>query len=146
MSDADRSELDAVLDAIIPATEALAGAGGLGLGGAVLEDASRMGTITTLGEVLAGLPSDFTSLEQHGREDVLRELEARDPAAIRMIVNLVYTAYYTDPRVLAEIQAATGYNAGPPQPQGYHLEPFGEIDEALLAPVRAMQPIWRRVP
>jgi len=58
----------------------------------------------------------------------------------------VYTAYYTDPRVLAQIHAATGYNAVPPQPQGYALEPFGAFDESLLEPVREMQPIWRRVP
>lgn len=146
MTDVDRSVLDAVLDTIVPATEALAGAGGLGLGGAVLTDSARMGTIGVLGEVLAVLPSDFTSSDLQRRETVLRAVEERDPAAFRMIVNLVYTAYYTDPRVLSEIHAATGYNAGPPQPQGYDVEPFGDVDEALLAPVRAMQPIWRRVP
>jgi hypothetical protein len=146
MTDVDRSVLDAVLDTIVPATAALAGAGGLGLGGSVLTDAARMGTIGALGELLASLPSDFIASDLQRRETVLRAIEERDPAAIRMIVNLVYTAYYTDPRVLAEIQTATGYNAGPPQPQGYRLEPFGEADEALLAPVRAMRPIWRRVP
>lgn len=146
MPDFDRPLLNALLDTIVPPTSALAGAGGLGLAAAVLDDAARVGATPVLEGLAAALPDDFADRDLDSREALLRAEEAHNEGAIRTLVNLVYTAYYTDPRVLVQIHAATGYNAVPPQPQGYPLEPFGDFDESLLAPVRGMQPIWRRVP
>ena len=74
-------------------------------------------------------------------EPALRALEAERPDAFAALVELVYVAYYTDPRVLAHLEAATGYPARPPQPHGHPLEPF---DERVLATVRARTPHYRR--
>lgn len=143
MAEVDVTTLQAALDVIVPPTGDLPGAGGLGVTASVLEDAAALGATDTVAELLAGLPADFTSSASAARETMLREVEAADPSRFRVLINLAYTAYYTHPRVLAAVEAATGYNAGPPQPRGYELEPF---DESLLAKVRSMDPIWRRVP
>lgn len=136
----NEAQLDAVLDTIIPARGELPAAGTLGLASAVMTDARTSGHLEDIVMVLEALPADFVAREPSARELVLRDIERSVPQAFAMVVNMVYTAYYTQPKVLAGISERTGYNPGPPQPRGYTLAPF---DDALLAPVRDRAPLWR---
>jgi hypothetical protein len=115
------------------------GAGEAGLAGRVLADAADGPLGAALRWLLAALPADFAALTVAAREQALRDVG--DAAALDAAVNLIYTAYYTDPGVLALIEAATGYHAEPPQPHGYRLPPF---DPERLDRVRRMPPSWRK--
>ena len=72
---------------------------------------------------------------------LLRTIADVLPRPFTSVINMAYTAYYTDPRVLHALQSRTGYQATPPQPAGYQL---AEFDTALLERVRARPPLWRR--
>jgi hypothetical protein len=132
--------LEIVLDTLIPPREDIPGAGGLGLAQAVSLDAEETGKTDDLDRILLHIPADFSGLAIDEREAILRTLEQKEPVAFWTLINMAYTAYYTHPDVLAGVSERTGYNPGPPQPRGYALEPF---DEALLDPVRRMNPSWR---
>lgn len=132
--------LVALLDTIVPPRAGIPGAGELGLGVGVVEDARSTGHLDDLHTVLAALPEEFETVDAAGREAALRDLEVVDPQRVASVVNMAYTAYYTHPRVLAGVSERTGYNTGPPQPSGYALAPF---DEALLDPVRERPFSWR---
>ena len=121
--------LPRILDLLLPANGELPGAGALGLAVPVQAEALAR---PHLAELLDRRVPD---------EPALRALEAERPDAFAALVELVYVAYYTDPRVLAHLEAATGYPARPPQPHGHPLEPF---DERVLATVRARTPHYRR--
>lgn len=137
----DRADLIALLDGIVPPRDDLAGAGGLGLADAVLADASASERTGDLEAILDRVPAGFASLDGVAREAALRAIADRAAREFASVVNLAYTAYYTDPRVLHALQARTGYLAGPPQPEGYRLDGF---DEAMVQRVRERGPIWRR--
>lgn len=132
--------LIALLDTILPASEDMPGAGTHGLAPSVASDEadSRLGV--GLDAVLAALPVGFVEADQAGREAALRLIAESQSANVDAAVNLTYTAYYTDPDVLALIEKRTGYHAGPPQPRGYELPLF---DAAALARTRQSAPIWR---
>jgi len=134
-------KLSAMLDVLIPAREGIPGAGALGLALAVLDDARATEQQAMLDDLLDQLPDDLEAREPAEREEILRRLESDTPASFGSVVNMAYTAYYTDPRVLRGISERTGYNPGPPQPDGYLLPAF---DPELLEPVRNRHPLWRR--
>lgn len=89
------------------------------------------------------LPKDFSEATAESQVACIVDFEKKCPAIFEATLKACYSAYYTHPEVRAIIEAKTGYEARPPQPQGYPLEPF---DESLLEPVRARGPIWRQVP
>ena len=93
--------------------------------------------------VLSHLPEDFLNLRKDQQTISLQRAESRAPDAFDTVLKACYSAYYTDPGVRQIIEQKTGYEARPPQPLGYEMEPF---DESLLEPVRARGPIWRKVP
>lgn len=123
-------ELDLIrlLDVLIPAFDGLPGAGGLGLAPSVASDAAAnprfADALALVLDALAGSPF---------RESDVRSVAERKPEAFADVVNLAYTNYYTEPRVLAVVERNTGYRAEPPQPNGYDLAPF---DPSLLDNVR----------
>ena len=127
-----RRQLAVVLDLLLPANGDLPGAGGLGLGEQI--DAG------VAAAVLAALPPGFDVLERAAQVSALQAAEAGATAAFRDLLRFAYIAYYRDPRVLAGIEAATGYAARPPQPLGYTLEP---LDPTLLDVVKARAPHYR---
>jgi hypothetical protein len=139
--------LIALLNGIIPPRPAtgtspgLDGAGDLGLAPAVLADAAASQRQADLAQILTRLPADIADLDPHAREVVLRALAEELPRPFASVINMAYTAYYTDPRVLHALQRRTGYQATPPQPGGYDLAAF---DPALLERVRTRPPLWRR--
>lgn len=127
--------LASVLDTLLPPFDGVAGAGQLGLASAVSADAeSSRRFVASVRTVLAALPAVFLSLPPNERAEALRSVERSDPVSFTDLINLAYTAYYSDARVLALIERRTGYKSAPPQPGGYVLEPF---DDHLLDGVRA---------
>ena len=143
LTDTQRSNLNAALDTLLPGDERWPGAGGLGLVDRVMElaglDPSHPGMV---GEALSELPPDLHCQDLSARTARMEGLEKEHPALFGVLQLLGYNAYYTDTRVLGVVESRTGYEARPPQPLGYFLEPF---DESLLEKVRARAPFWRRV-
>jgi hypothetical protein len=90
-----------------------------------------------LGELarLAGAP--LSGLDPARREAVALELRAKGGAAVATLTRVVLQCYYRDDRVVRSL----GLEPRPPYPKGHVLE---EGDWALLDPVRARSPIWRR--
>ena len=135
--------LPAVLDTLLPANRHLPAAGGMGLAGAVLADATWSPEFAEALRWLGHeLPAGFGAADEAVRVEALRALEAAEPRRFATIVNLAYNAYYVHPDVLALIQSESGFTARPPQPLGYELEPF---DPAVLAVISQRKPFWRAV-
>ena len=147
--DGSRALLRAVLVEIIPpsADGSFPGAGELGVGErieAMLAQQPELGDIFEQG--LASIrrlaerrnPSGFVGLAGAERAELLREVEATEPAFFGALLLHTYFGYYTDPRITDRLG---GRN--PPQPDGYDLEPG---DLSLLDPVRARPKLWRDVP
>ena len=142
LSDDERSALRTLLATLLPGDERRPGATALELEGEVCR-------LTTLGDghrealntFLAALGTDFAGMEQVERESRVRAGEADHPAEFAVVRLLAYNAYYTSGSVLQTLQDRCGYEARPPQPKGYALEPF---DDATLERVRAREPFWRR--
>lgn len=131
MPNEDRGDvrLAQLLDVLLPSFDGVPGAGGLGLAASVARDAGGNPRFaTSLQLVLDAL----ATLSRPPRESDVREVEERNPEAVADVVNLAYTSYYTDTRVLAMVERHTGYRADPPQPGGYDLGPF---DPSLLSNV-----------
>ena len=143
LTNAQRLKLNAALDTLLPGDEWWPAAGGLGLVDRVLElaglDPSHPGMVA---EACSALPADFHQQDSDARTAALERLEAGNSALFGVLQLLAYNAYYTDARVLDVVESRTGYEARPPQPRGYVLEPF---DESLLEKVRTRAPFWRRV-
>ena len=133
--------MQSILDLLIPPVENLAGAGGLNLE----EEIHRMSTehskytgvidrsidaITSLlGSI--GLNSQVTS-------EVIQQFESSDPELFELLLEIVYTAYYSDTRVHERI----GWKSGALQPDGHSMPPW---DESVLDIVRKREPFWTRV-
>jgi hypothetical protein len=76
------------------------------------------------------------------RERLLRQFEAEDDSdAFNMVRDFTYEAYYGHPRVLAALEAETGWSSTSPT-QGSPMAPF---DASRLGRVRSLPPRWRRV-
>ena len=76
------------------------------------------------------------------RELILREFEAEDDTdAFNMVRDFTYEAYYGHPRVLAALEAETGWRGTAPV-TGSSMAPF---DASRLERVRALPPRWRQV-
>ncbi len=135
--------LSIVLDRLLPPNGELPGAGSLGLGGHIAREANAAaGHEVALNAVLDALPASFLELIDDEQSSVMREVEVQVPEAFSVLVLMAYNAYYTDQRVLDQIERDLGYEARPPQPLGYKLKPF---DEGALAEMRARKPFWRQV-
>lgn len=133
--------LQSILDLLIPPIENLAGAGGLNLE----DELHRMSTehskytgvidrsIDTITSILAstGLNSQVTS-------EVIQQFESSDPRLFELLLEIVYTAYYSDTRVHERI----GWKSGAPQPEGHPMPPW---DESILDRVRKRKPFWTHV-
>ena len=80
--------------------------------------------------------SPFAALPAAARVVVLRAVEAAHPEPFRTLVELTYTAYYTNPA----IQALFGPDAQPPQPHGYPPPP--PFDPRHLERVKQRGQLW----
>lgn len=92
---------------------------------------------------LAGPGRSFADCEAGQREKVLAEIEAgEDGRLFDLVLELVFEAYYRDPRVLEVVEKRTGFKVMAPV-EGIALEPF---DETLLDRVKGLPPMIREVP
>ena len=144
-SDAQRTALSAVLDALVPpsADGRLPGAGALGLASEIEEKLGAMCAFTARGlEALDAVARErgaasFAALAPAARADALNAHATADPGFLPGLVFQLYSAYYQHPRV----QQGLGLEPRPPHPKGYPLEQ-PDLD-ALLAPVRAQVKRYR---
>ena len=141
LTDADRAVLRAVMDRLVPPVDDLPGAGTMGLLDAVEAMASAHPPFhRALLGLLDGLPvKTFGALAGPDQDKAIASVEAADPAAFSLALEVVYLAYYGAPRVHGRI----GRRSGPLQPDGFALPPF---DEAILVKARQRRPFWRGVP
>ncbi|MEM1430544.1 MAG: hypothetical protein AAGG09_13905 [Pseudomonadota bacterium] len=98
---------------------------------------SRIADDRRLAEAMAGL---LDALPPRVGPAEIAAVERARPEVFGPAIVAVYSAYYTHPQVLAVIEAATGYRAAPPQPEGYAMPPF---DPAMLAVPAARGSHWR---
>lgn len=140
--------LDAVLDAVVPASGGgrRPGAGALGLARPIADAMRRSPDLAAaVRGGLAGLDAlareggaaSFDALAPAPREALIRALAERQPGFLPGLLFHLYAAYYQHPQVLAAI----GLDPRPPFPKGYSIEPSDL--EALLAPVRMREPLYR---
>lgn len=145
LTDADRENMRAVMDRLIPPVDDLPGAGAMGL----LEDVERMAiqhdryarSLLRFVRALPSVPSaaaDFLALKPEQQDAAIKEFEAASPMDFANVLDLVYIAYYSRP----EVHARIGWRTGPLQPQGFALPPF---NESVLETTRQRKPFWRQV-
>jgi len=148
LAPADRSRMTVAMDRLIPPVESMLGAGSLGLVDKVEElagDHERYGHAIAhfLHELAANLSSDhedgLSALNEGQQDELLQKIEASIPTQFSIMLEVVYLAYYSDPRVHTRI----GWRTGPLQPHGFDLPPF---DESILDSIRTRQPFWRTAP
>jgi len=141
LTDAERTVLRAVMDRLVPPVDDLPGAGTMGLVDPVEAMARAHPPFhSALLALLGGLPAAaFAALAGGDQDKALSRFEMAHPAVFSAALELVYLAYYADPRVGRRI----GWRTGPLQPGGFALPLF---DEAILEKARQRQPFWRRAP
>jgi hypothetical protein len=141
LTDAERAILRAVMDRLVPPVGDLPGAGTMGL----LDQVEAMAGAHhpfhfALLALLGGLPAgSFAARGEADQDKAITRFEVAHPAVFNAVLEVVYLAYYADPRVHGRI----GWRTGPLQPDGFTLPPF---DEAILDKGRQRPPFWRRVP
>jgi hypothetical protein len=82
----------------------------------------------------------FVDLDSSSQAATIRQFEERDASgAFALIRDLTYEAYYTDRRVLDELERETGWRYATTY-SGSKMEPF---DERLLARMRTAPATWR---
>lgn len=151
---AQRATLTAIQDELVPPEGGLPGAGESGGAAAVdgylhAQPPLQMHVLTVLAAVNAsaqaraaepaggaGPTSPFAALSAAARVAVLRAVEAEHPEPFRTLVELTYTAYYTN----SAIQALLGPDAQPPQPHGYPPPP--PFDPRRLERVKQRGQLW----
>lgn len=141
LTDAERSMLQAVMDRLVPAIDDLPGAGTMGLLDAVEAMARAHPPFhLALLALLGGLPAgSFAARTEADQDKAIAHFETAHPTVFNAALEVVYLAYYADPRVHARI----GWRTGPLQPGGFSLPPF---DETILEKARQRQPFWRQTP
>ena len=147
LSDAQLALVTSVLDRIIPADDAIPGAGELGVAqfiDSVLGGSIALRRIFAVGLDRVTLTSHeaysrgFEELSDERKDAVLKRVEAAEPEFFQQLVLRTYNGYYTDPHALA----ALGIDPTPPQPRGHDIE-RGNLD--LIERVKARGTAYRQV-
>ena len=141
LTEAERTVLRAVMDRLVPAVDDLPGAGTMGLLDRVEAMAGAHHPFHfALLALLGGLPAaTFAGLAGADQDKAIARFETAHPAVFNAALEVVYLAYYADPRVHGRI----AWRGGPLQPDGFTLPPF---DEAILDKGRRRPPFWRHGP
>lgn len=154
LSAAQRATLTAIQNELVPPEGGLPGAGESGGAAAVdgylhAQPPLQTNVLTVLAAVDASAQSHvaepsadaspnspFAALSAAARVAVLRAVEGEYPEPFRTLVEVTYTAYYTNPA----IQALLGPDAQPPQPHGYPTPP--PFDPRRLERVKQRGQLW----
>ena len=133
--------MQSILDLLIPPIENLAGAGGLNLEDELhrmsTEHSKYTGVIDrSIDAITSMLPS--TGLNSQVTLEVIQQFELSDPILFGLLLEIFYTAYYSDTRVHERI----GWKSGALQPEGHPMPPW---DESILEIVRKRTPFWSHV-
>ena len=130
--------LAAVLNRIVPATDAMPGAGDVGIArfiDGVLVDAPhlRSGIVSLLQEANAG--ERFANLREAEQDARLRGISRRERVSFDTLLRAAYTGYYSEPRVLAALGRGPGpTRAGRRLPSTPDCStPFGSADRSTGA-------------
>jgi hypothetical protein len=139
LNDTELVILSGVMDRLVPPIDDLPGAGAMGLAPEVASLAGRHTPYhRSLAIFIEKLAPNWSAPQPHARTDaLLRDLEAADGAAFNAVLELVYLAYYGDPRVHRRV----GWRGGPLQPEGFPLTPF---NPEILQAIRQRKPFWRQ--
>jgi hypothetical protein len=131
--------LSSVMDRLVPPIDDLPGAGAMGLAPEVDSLARRHAPYhRALAIFIEKLAPQWSAELPPAKKDVLlRDLEAADRALFDAVLEVVYLAYYGDPRVHGRV----GWRGGPLQPEGFVLAPF---NPAVLQAIRQRKPLWRQ--
>lgn len=131
--------LSAAMDRLVPPVDDLPGAGAMGLAPEVESLARRhppyQHALATFIEKLA--PKWSAELAAAQQDALLRDLETADGATFNAVLELVYLAYYGDPRVHRRVN----WRGGSLQPEGFPLAPF---NPEILQTTRQRKPFWRQ--
>jgi hypothetical protein len=138
---ADRENMRAAMDRLIPPVDDLPGAGAMGL----LEDVERMAiqhdryarSLRNFLDALSRPGPGFPVLKPEQQDDAIRAIETSAASDFSNVLEAVYLAYYGRP----EVHARIGWRTGPLQPRGFALPPF---NESVLDTVRQRKPFWRQ--
>ena len=148
LTEADRRNMRAVMDRLVPAVDDLAGAGSMGLLEQVEEMSAKHGRFQrSLVRFLDALGMDmsveaeggFLAMEPEQQDEAITEIEQSLATDFANVLEVVYLAYYSQP----EVHKRIGWRTGPLQPLGFALPPF---DESILENIKKREPFWRKVP
>lgn len=141
LTPAQRDDLRALCGLIIPASLefAVPGADDPAVQADMLATLGRdTGPVRAALDQLAGLAgAPLASLDTERQAAAAMALRDKGGAAVATLTRVVLQCYYRDDRVVRSL----GLEARAPYPLGHVLE---EGDWALLDPVRARPPLWRR--
>ena len=146
-SPAQRLLLAGVINRIIPSNDKMPGAGDLGITAFIEETAAASPSLTRLFNqglaqiaVAAGQDSftGFEGLPDTAKDELLRSIEAADPAFFDQLTLQTYNGYYTNPEVFERL----GYETPKLAPPGAHPE---LLDVSLLDQQRTREPFWKKV-
>ena len=139
LNEAEMTILGDVMDRLVPPIDTLPGAGAMGLAPEVDSLARRHTPYhRSLALFVEKLALKWTAeLPPLQKDALLRDLEAADGTTFNAVLELVYLAYYGDPRVHSRI----GWRGGPLQPEGFPLAP---MNPEILQAVRQRKPFWRQ--
>ena len=135
--------LTTIMDVIIPSVDDLPGAGGLDLISELKRMSDQhykfMGIIDdAVKYIFSKIPVDHDQSSRKVIEVAIRTLEQDNPELFGLFIEIIYLAYYSDPRVHLHI----GWKTGPLQPEGHPMPPW---DESILGTVRKRHPFWVKV-
>jgi hypothetical protein len=131
------SELDAILDTLLPGGNGFPAASQVGAGD-WLSSQDRFSHAVS--ELVTRLPEQFVAQPPNKRTEVLAKIESQFTDVFGAFVVAAYSAYYTRSEVLSVVESQCGYKARAPQPDGYVLDPFDP--DVLMVPA-AREPSWR---